>query len=91
MTKKGYIILFIVFVTVTSIIRYFTLEESSVRSLLTQTMVAGIIFTGLIYFVKRKRTLYNRCMLRQVAASSVAETCSGSVDKNIECLILSIC
>ena len=57
MTKKGYIILFIVFVTVTGIIRYFILEESSLRSLLTQTMVAGIIFTGLIYFVKRKKNV----------------------------------
>ena len=57
MTKKTYIILFIVFATIYSLVRLYVFEKEPTKLVLIETFVAGIIFVGLVYLFNRKKNV----------------------------------
>lgn len=53
MTKKGFIIFFIVFVIVYSLIQLLLFEKTLTVMLLIESLVAGLVTIGLIYLIKK--------------------------------------
>ena len=54
MTKKVYLILFIIFSTISSLVRLYIFGKELTKLVLIETFIAGVIFIGLVYLLKNK-------------------------------------